>query len=167
MSDYTPPLAEMRFVIERVCGCADLRDIPSYSELNSELLVAILHEAGTFATEILVPLNRVGDRDGARFVEGHVRMPVGWREAYSKFVDGGWNGLDFPTDCGGQGLPKVVATAVSEMWDTANLSFALGPMLTGGAAAAIQHHGSALQRARYLEHMVTGTWTGTMNLTEP
>lgn len=167
MPEYSPPFADMKFVIERLCRIADFNTLPAFAEVTGELAAAILQEAGTFATEVLAPLNRIGDRDGARHQHDRVVMPVGWREAYAQFIDGGWNGLSFGTDCGGQGLPKILATAVSEMWNTANLSFALGPMLTGGAAEAIAHHGSEQQRAVYLERMVTGTWTGTMNLTEP
>lgn len=166
MSDYGPPLAEMRFVIERLCRLLEF-NLPSCAELNPELIAAILEEAARFASEVLAPLNQIGDREGARHHDDGVTMPTGWREAYAKFIEGGWNGLTFATVWGGQGLPKVVATAVSEMWNTANLSFALGPMLTGGAAEAIEHHGNDQQRALYLEHLVTGSWTGTMNLTEP
>jgi 3-(methylthio)propanoyl-CoA dehydrogenase len=166
MTDYTPPLADMKFVIERLCAYSDFNALPAFAELNGELLAAILQEAGTFASEVLAPLNRAGDQTGAKYHPDGVRTVAGWREAYSEFVAGGWNGLAFPTSCGGQGLPKIVATAVSEMWNTANLSFALAPMLTSGAAEAIAHHGNDRQQAMYLEPLVTGTWTGTMNLTE-
>ncbi len=167
MSDYTAPLADMQFVIERLCDLAQFATIPSYAEVNPELVRAILSEASTLASEVLSPLNRVGDTVGAVLKADGVQMPQGWRAAYRQFVEGGWNGLSFATSSGGQGLPKVLATAVAEMWNTANLSFALGPMLTAGAAEALEHHGSPALRALYLENLVTGHWTGTMNLTEP
>ena len=167
MADYIAPLADMQFVIERLCGIEKLTAVPVFADVNMELVSAILTEAGTLATEVLGPLNRVGDKIGAVLTADGVRMPEGWQAAYRQFVDGGWNGLSFPTASGGQGLPKVLATAVAEMWNTANLSFALGPMLTAGAAEALAHHGSDAMRARYLEKLVTGNWTGTMNLTEP
>ena len=167
MSEYTAPIAEMRFLIERLCDFGQLTSFPRYAEVTSDLVEAVLQEAGKLASEILAPLNRVGDREGARYHANGVTTPPGWQDAYQKFIDGGWNGLTFATADGGQDLPKVLATAVSEMWNTANLSFALGPMLTAGAAEAIEHHGSPTQRALFLEKLVTGAWTGTMNLTEP
>ncbi|MBI2799337.1 MAG: acyl-CoA dehydrogenase [Gammaproteobacteria bacterium] len=167
MSEYTAPIAEMRFLIERLCNLGQLTHFPRYAEVTIDLVEAVLQEAGKLASEILAPLNRSGDREGAKYHANEVTMPTGWQDAYQKFIDGGWNGLPFAAAHGGQGLPKVLATAVSEMWNTANLSFALGPMLTAGAAEAIEHHGSAAQRALFLEKLVTGAWTGTMNLTEP
>ena len=164
---YIAPLADMQFVIERLCGLEQLAALPPYAEVNAELVSAILSEAATLASEVLAPLNRLGDQQGARYADNAVRMPEGWRNAYRQFIEGGWNGLTFSTEIGGQGLPKLVATAVAEMWNGANLSFALGPMLTAGAAEALEHHGTAQQRALYLKNLVTGTWTGTMNLTEP
>ncbi len=167
MSDYTAPLADMQFVIERLCGLDTVAGLPAFADVNSELLGAILTEAGTLASEVLAPLNRMGDKTGARLEASGVQMPAGWHAAYRQFVEGGWNGLSFSTDSGGQGLPKVVATAVAEMWNAANLSFALGPMLTAGAAEALEHHASPALRQTYLEKLVTGHWMGTMNLTEP
>ncbi|MGD9600642.1 MAG: acyl-CoA dehydrogenase C-terminal domain-containing protein [Gammaproteobacteria bacterium] len=167
MSEYTAPIADMQFVIERLCGLDALATIPAFAEVNAELVTAILNEAGTLANEVLAPLNRIGDTVGAVHTGDGVRTPDGWREAYGQFVDGGWNGLSFPTGAGGQGLPKLLATAVAEMWNGANLSFALGPMLTQGAAEALAHHGNDELRRLYLENLVVGRWMGTMNLTEP
>ncbi len=167
MSEYTAPIADMMFIMDRLCRLEAFTNLPAFSDVNAELVQAVLNEAATFASEVLQPLNRAGDTVGAVHTGESVRMPDGWREAYQQFVEGGWNGLSFPTACGGQGLPKILATAVAEMWNTANLSFALGPMLTAGAAEAVLHHASDAMRASYLENMVTGRWTGTMNLTEP
>lgn len=167
MSTYNAPFADMKFVIERLCNLQQLSALPAFEEVNAELLDAILEGAGTLAAEVLAPLNRVGDTVGAVHTGEGVAMPEGWHAAYQQFVDGGWNGLSFPTRWGGQGLPKLIATAVAEMWNTANLSFALGPMLTAGAAEALEHHGSEALQKIYLENLVTGHWTGTMNLTEP
>ena len=119
------------------------------------------------AGEILSPLNWPGDQHGAQHTGDGVKTAPGWQQAYREFVDGGWNGIGCAPEFGGQGLPRVVATAVAEMWNSANLSFALCPMLTQGAIDAIEHHGSAEQQAAYLPKMVSGEWTGTMNLTEP
>jgi len=167
MSDYTAPIADMQFVIERLCGIGTFASIPEFAEVNGDLVTAILNEAGTLAAEVLAPLNRLGDQVGAVHTGDGVQTPEGWRTAYGQFIEGGWNGLSFATASGGQGLPKLVGTAVAEMWNGANLSFALGPMLTAGAAEALEHHGSDTLRRIYLENLVTGRWTGTMNLTEP
>jgi alkylation response protein AidB-like acyl-CoA dehydrogenase len=167
MSAYNAPLADMQFVIERLCDLPKLAATPAFGEVSSELVAAVLEQAGTLAAEVLAPLNRLGDTVGAVHTGDGVRMPDGWQAAYQQFVEGGWNGLNFSTEWGGQGLPKVLATAVAEMWNGANLSFALGPMLTAGAAEALEHHASDALRQAYLPKLVTGEWTGTMNLTEP
>lgn len=167
MSAYNAPLTDMQFVIERLCDLPGLAATPAFGEVSNELVGAILEQAGTLAAEVLAPLNRLGDTVGAVHNGSGVTMPEGWHAAYQQFVDGGWNGLNFATEWGGQGLPKVLATAVAEMWNGANLSFALGPMLTAGAAEALEHHASDALRQAYLPKLVTGEWMGTMNLTEP
>jgi len=167
MSDYIAPLKDMRFVIEHLGPLADIAALPGFQDATPDLVDAVLAEAGKLAKEVLSPLNRVGDTEGAQHTGDGVRTAAGWQEAYRAFVDGGWNGIGCSTEFGGQGLPKLVSTAVAEMWNSANLSFALGPMLTQGAIEAIEVHGTDAQRATYLEKMVTGEWTGTMNLTEP
>jgi alkylation response protein AidB-like acyl-CoA dehydrogenase len=167
MSDYLAPLKDMRFVIERLGPLAEIAQLPGYEDATPDVVDAVLEEAGKLAAEVLSPLNRIGDTEGARHTGDGVRTATGWPEAYRAFVDGGWNGVGCDPAHGGQGLPKLVSTAVAEMWNSANLSFALGPMLTQGAIEAIEVHGSDAQRATYLERMVTGEWMGTMNLTEP
>ena len=167
MSDYIAPLKDMRFVIEHLGPLAEVAALPGYEDATPDLVDAVLEEAGKFASEVLSPINRSGDTEGAQHTGDGVRTAPGWREAYRAFVDGGWNGIGCAQEFGGQGLPKLVSTAVAEMWNSANLSFALGPMLTQGAIEAIEVHGTDAQRETYLHKMVSGEWTGTMNLTEP
>ena len=131
------------------------------------MLQTILEEAGRFASEVLAPLNEVGDRQGVRLENGKTHTADGWKEAYAQFIESGWNGLPFSDEFGGQGLPWVVATATNEIWESANMAFALCPLLTQGAIEALVEHGSDEQQQSYLAKLVTGEWTGTMNLTEP
>jgi alkylation response protein AidB-like acyl-CoA dehydrogenase len=163
---YAPPLEEMRFALESVAGIDRLRSIGT-DAVEGDTIEQILTEAGKLARDRIAPLNHVGDRMGSRLDNGVVRTPPGWRAAYDAFVNGGWNALPFDPAHGGQGLPWSLATAVHEMWESASLAFALCPLLTAGATDLLQAHGSASQKATYLPHMIAGTWTGTMNLTEP
>jgi alkylation response protein AidB-like acyl-CoA dehydrogenase len=135
--------------------------------LDEATVRAILEEAGKFASDVLEPLNRIGDRIGSRLENGRVVTPPGWAEAYRQFVDGGWCALPCPVAHGGQGLPSTVAMAVCEIWNAANLSFGVCSLLTNGAIDALHIGGSAELKARYLPRMISGEWTGTMNLTEP
>jgi alkylation response protein AidB-like acyl-CoA dehydrogenase len=167
MADYVAPLADMRFVIERLTPLADIARLEGFEDATPDLVESVLEGAAQLATAVLSPLNWTGYQVGATHTGEGVRTAPGWQAAYRQFVDGGWNGLSCAPAFGGQGLPKVVATAVNEMWNSANLSFALAPMLTQGAIEAIEHHGTDAQRAAYLPRMVSGDWTGTMNLTEP
>jgi len=167
MLEYTAPVHDMRFVINELIGLSSVRELNGFNEVSEDLVNAVLEEASKLATEVLAPLNRSGDIEGCRQDGDAVFTPKGWRAAYEAFCEGGWNGLDMDPRYGGQGLPKVVATAVSEMWDAANLSFSLCPLLTAGAIEAIERHGSPEMRRNYLEKMVSGVWSGTMNLTEP
>ncbi|HXF66829.1 MAG TPA: acyl-CoA dehydrogenase [Burkholderiales bacterium] len=167
MSTYAAPLEDMRFAITELAGLAEVAALPGCEEVGAELVDAVLAEAAKFAREVLDPLNREGDRQGSRLEGGAVRTPPGFREAYRKFVEGGWNGLTGPPEYGGQGLPHLVAMAVQEMWNSANVSFCLAPMLTAGVIEALAQHGSPQQRALYLPKLTSGEWTGTMNLTEP
>ncbi|MGE0724522.1 MAG: acyl-CoA dehydrogenase [Alphaproteobacteria bacterium] len=167
MVDYAAPLADMRFVLRHVAGLEAVAALPGMEAADPELVDQILDEAARFAGGVLAPLNHAGDREGSRLENGVVRTPAGFREAYRGFVDGGWNGIAFDPAHGGQGLPSLVATAVSEMWSSANMAFSLCPLLTQGAIELLSHHGSADQKAKYLPKMVSGEWTGTMNLTEP
>ncbi len=167
MSEYTPPLTEIRFVLDEIAGLGAVAALPGYEEATGELVDAVLGEAGRLARDVLAPLNHPGDREGSRLENGVVYTPAGWAEAYGRFVDGGWMGLGFDPDHGGQGLPRLVSTAAMELWHAANLAFTLCPMLTQGASELLAQHGSAAQQRTYLGPMVAGRWTGTMNLTEP
>src|SRR5215472_5891827 len=167
MSQYHAPLKEMRFVLTELAGLEQVAKLPGYEEATPDLVMAILDEAGKFATEVLDPLNASGDREGARLLDdGTVRTPTGFKEAYKQYCANGWNGLTKDPNFGGQGLPQLVATAVEEMWHAANMAFDLCPLLTQGAIEAIELCGTPEQKERYLPKMVSGEWTGTMNLTE-
>ena len=167
MTSYSPPLDHMRFVLNQMVGIENLAALPGYGDVDQDLVDQILDEAGKFAVGELAPLNAIGDQQGARLENGVVRTPEGFKEAYRQFVDGGWNGLQFPETYGGQGLPWTVATAVSEMWHSANMSFGLCPLLTQAGIELLLTFGTDQQRAAYLEKLVSGEWTGTMCLTEP
>src|SRR5206468_777944 len=167
MSEYVAPLQDMQFVLRELAGLDAVAGLPGHEEVNEELASAILEEAGKFASGVLSPLNVVGDREGARWNDGAVRTANGWREAYRQFAEGGWNALSCSTEFGGQGLPRVVSALVEEMWNGANVAFALCPMLTHGAIEALELRGSEAQKRSYLPKLVSGEWTGTMNLTEP
>ena len=157
---FTPPVAEIAAALHAAAGSDSpvLDDVP---------LDDILAEAGRFAAEVLAPLNRVGDREGVTFRDGTVTTAPGWRDAYRRFAEGGWTGVSAPETHGGQGLPTMIEMAVQELWNAGNAAFAVGPMLTAGAIEALAAHGSEEIRAAYLPHLVSGTWTATMNLTEP
>ncbi|WP_448189161.1 acyl-CoA dehydrogenase C-terminal domain-containing protein [Azospirillum sp. sgz301742] len=167
MSTYVPPLRDIRFTLEELVGLDGVTALPGFEEATSELAESVLTEAGAIAEGVLGPLNRVGDQQGARIENGVVRTAEGWTEAWRTLVDGGWNGLPFEAEHGGMGLPNLLNTAVHEMWQAANMAFTLCPMLTQGAVNAIRLYGSDQQKAHYLPKMVSGEWTGTMNLTEP
>ncbi len=167
MTDYTAPIRDIQFVLTELADLVGVAALPGFEEATPDLVNAILEEAAKVAQEVLAPLNQSGDRQGARFSDGTVTTADGWVDAYRTFVDGGWNGLAFDPEFGGQGLPWLVSTAVQEMWHASNMAFALCPMLTQGAVEAIRDHGDAELRARFLPKMVAGEWTGTMNLTEP
>jgi alkylation response protein AidB-like acyl-CoA dehydrogenase len=165
--DYTAPLKDMEFVLRELAGLDAVAALPGFEDCSPDLATAILDEAGKFAQGALSPLNGIGDRQGARWQYGEVATAPGWRDAYAQFVEGGWNALSCSTAHGGQGLPRVVSALVEEMWNGANMAFALCPMLTRGAIEALELCGSTEQQAMYLPKMVSGEWTGTMNLTEP
>ena len=167
MSTYLAPMRDMQFIMNEVAGLEEVCALPGNEECSVELVESILEEAAKFATGVLDPINAVGDRDGATCADGVVTATPGFKEAYQLFVETGWNSLHCSPEYGGQGLPTLVSTAVNEMWKSSNMAFALCPMLTGGAIEAIAHHASPELRAKYLPKMVEGSWTGTMNLTEP
>jgi acyl-CoA dehydrogenase len=157
----------MQFILRHIAGLADMAALPGCEEATGDLVDAVLEEASRFATGVLSPLNRVGDREGCRLDNGHVITPTGWQDAYQQFRDGGWVGLALPTEYGGQGLPHLLATPVNEMWHSANLAFSLMSGLAAGETAAISAGGSEEIKAHYLPKIVSGTWAPTMNLTEP
>jgi alkylation response protein AidB-like acyl-CoA dehydrogenase len=164
---YTPPLRDARFVLNHVVDLEALSNLEGLEPATPDLVDAILEEAGKLASEVMAPLNRAGDEQGSSLDDGVVRTPDGFKEAYARYVEGGWGGIPFATEYGGQGLPWAVAMAVQEMWASANLSLSLCPMLTQGAIELISTHGSAEQKQTYLPKLVSGEWPGTMNLTEP
>jgi len=166
MTDYIAPIPDMEFVLNELADLHGVSQLPGFEDATADLVSAVLEESGRFSAEVLAPLNRIGDEQGSSCDAGEVRTPEGWRDAYRGFVEGGWNGLAFDAEHGGQGLPWLVATAVQEMWHSANMSFGLCPMLTQGVVHAIDLHGTAEQKAKYLAKLVSGEWAGTMNLTE-
>ena len=165
MTSYDPPLDHMRFLLDPMID--RLASLPGYQEVDRDLVHQVLEEAGKFASGALDPLNGVGDKQGARLENGVVRTPDGFKDAYGQFVESGWNGLPFPEEWGGQGLPWTVSTAVSEMWHSANTAFSLCPLLTQAGIELLLKFGTDEQKATYLEKLTTGEWTGTMCLTEP
>ena len=167
MSEYSAPLKDMRFVMQELAGLELVVALPGCEEATPDVVDAILEEAARFSGEVLSPLNRVGDTQGAKWKDKAVTTSPGFKEAYRQFVDNGWNGLGCDPEFGGQGLPRLLSTAVSEMWKAANHAFSLCPMLTQGAIEALMIAGSDEQKAAYLPKLVSGEWTGTMNLTEP
>ncbi len=167
MSEYKAPIRDMQFVLKELAGLDEIAKLPGCDEVNAELVDQVLEEAAKFASGVLSPLNRSADEEGSKWTNGAVTTPKGFKEAYKQFIGGGWNGLQSPTQYGGQGLPKIVSTPVIEMWKSANLSFSLCPMLTAGAVEALILCGAPDLKNTYLKKMVAGTWTGTMNLTEP
>ena len=167
MAEYAAPLKDMQFVLEHVVGLEQVNTLPGWEDVTLDVVEAILAEAGKLAAEVLSPLNSTGDREGATHAGDAVTMPKGFKEAYRQFAEAGWGNIQSPTEYGGQGLPHLIATPVEEMWGSANLAFKLCPMLTQGAIEAIHHVGPDELRKRYLPKMVSGEWTGTMNLTEP
>jgi len=167
MSTYQAPLKDMRFVLNELAGLRDVAELPGYQEASPETVDAILEEAAKFASGILDPINYSGDQEGSKWVGGAVTTPKGFGAAYRQFCEGGWNALPFEAEWGGQGLPRLVSTPVQEMWKSSNMSFSLCPLLTQGAIEALLLRGSEDLKRRYVPKMVAGSWTGTMNLTEP
>lgn len=164
---YRPPVADIMAALKYAGGLPEAIDDGLIDGLDMETVEAIIGEASRFGADVLAPLNVTGDRQGAVLQQGQVKTADGWREAYRAFCEAGWNGLSGPVSHGGQGLPNIVSTAVSEIWNAANLSFGLCPLLTQGAIHALTADGSEDLKRTYLARMVSGEWTGTMNLTEP
>jgi alkylation response protein AidB-like acyl-CoA dehydrogenase len=165
--EYVAPTRDMRFVIEELVHFDQVSRLPGCEEFSPDLIEVILEEAGKFANGVISPLNWPSDQQGALLQGDTVKTSPGFKEAYAQFVESGWSSLSANPDFGGQGLPEVLATCLNEMWHSASMSFALCPMLTAGAIHAIEHHGSQAQKDKYLVKLISGEWTGTMNLTEP
>ncbi|KAB2912579.1 MAG: acyl-CoA dehydrogenase [Hyphomicrobiaceae bacterium] len=164
---YQAPVDDIMHALKTAAGLDSLVAQGVLDGVDEDTIRAVIEEAGKFGAEVLEPLSTPGDRTGSKLVDGKVVTPPGWKEAYKQFSEGGWGALPCPTEFGGQNLPQVVATAAGEIWNAANLSFGLCPLLTQGAIDALEAQGSEELKRTYLPKMVTGEWTGTMNLTEP
>ncbi len=166
MTGYAAPIDDMRFVLKELAGLDRLSQLPGCEEATGDLVDAVLEEAGKFASGVLAPLNASGDREGAHHDGDGVRTPDGFKDAYRQFVEAGWSALGADPQYGGQGLPMAVATPVNEMWHASNMAFSLCPLLTQGAIEALHLRGSEVLKQTFLPNMVSGEWSGTMNLTE-
>ena len=166
MPHYIAPIKDMQYVLNDVLDVKN-SSIPGYSDLDADFLSAILEEAGKITSQVLAPLNAVGDQEGCHFENGVIRTPAGFKDAFEQVKEGGWTGIDCDPEFGGQGLPYLVGTAVGEMFASSNMAFGMYQGLTHGAYSAIHAHGTEAQKQTYLPNMVSCDWTGTMNLTEP
>jgi len=166
MPHYNAPTKDMQYVLNDVLDVKN-SSIPGYADLDAESLSAILEEAGKITSQVLAPLNAVGDQEGCHFENGVIRTPAGFKDAFEQVKEGGWTGIDCDPEFGGQGLPYLVGTAVGEMFASSNMAFGMYQGLTHGAYSAIHAHGTEAQKQTYLPNMVSCDWTGTMNLTEP
>jgi len=166
MPSYTAPIRDMQFVLHEVLNVSK-QDVPGYAGLEPDVTAAVLDEAGKIASEVLMPLNTVGDTEGCHLENGEVRTPTGFKAAFEQMKQGGWTALDLPEEFGGQNMPYILGTAVGEMFSAANQAFTMYQGLTHGAASAILAHGTEAQKRTYLPKMAACEWTGTMNLTEP
>ena len=166
MSTYRAPLLDMQFVLRELADIEAVSKLPGCED-TLDVLDSILEEAASFATGVLDPLNRTGDKEGCTWRDGEVATPKGFKEAYKKFADAGWIGLPVPAEYGGQGLPQTLLGPTLEMWNASNVGFANGPLLNQGAIEAIELCGSDEQKKTFLPNLVSGKWTGTMCLTEP
>ena len=164
---YATPIRDMRFVLDHAAGFPALEKTGAFPELSDDLVAAVMEEMGKFCDQVIAPLNGPSDEDGARLENGVVRTTPGFKDAYGQYVEGGWNSLAFPESWGGQGLPATLANAFVDALNAACMSFAIGTTLTTGAVKAIMHAGTETQKKLYLEKMISGVWTGAMDLTEP
>jgi alkylation response protein AidB-like acyl-CoA dehydrogenase len=166
MAHYIAPTKDMQYVLNDILDVQN-SSIPGYSDLDADFLSAILEEAGKITSQVLAPLNAVGDQEGCHCENGVIRTPTGFKDAFEQVKEGGWTGIDCDPEFGGQGLPYLVGTAVGEMFASSNMAFGMYQGLTHGAYSAIHAHGTEAQKEKYLPNMVSCDWTGTMNLTEP
>ncbi|MFZ5747783.1 MAG: acyl-CoA dehydrogenase C-terminal domain-containing protein [Pseudomonadota bacterium] len=168
MPQYTPPVRDTRFVLDKVIGLDSYSNVPGFGAASPDVVSAVLEEGGKFAAEVLFPINHSGDQQGCtRHEDGSVTTPDGYKEAYRQFVESGWGTLSAPEQFGGQGMPHIVSTAFQEFMISSNMAFAMYPGLTHGAISALLAKGSPEQQEKYVPKMVSGEWGGTMNLTEP
>ena len=170
MPSYTPPLRDMRFVMHEVLDVVStLKGLPKHADIDAETIDAVLEEGGKFASEVLAPLNAVGDEQGCTLDKSthEVTAPKGFKEAYAQYVEGGWPALSCDPAYGGQGLPHVVNQCFYEMLNSANQAWAMYPGLSHGAYECLHTHGTEEQKKLYLDKLTSGVWTGTMCLTEP
>jgi acyl-CoA dehydrogenase len=164
---YRAPVADIAFALKHAAGLRSAIAEGIYGDLDEATIDSVLEEAGKFASDVIAPLNRVGDQFGTPFKDGHVTTPPGWKEAYTAWAAAGWNGLASPADFGGQELPHAVNAACIEMWNAASMAFGIGPVLTMAAVDALHAYGSDALKQKYLEKLISGVWMGTMQLTEP
>ena len=164
---YKAPLKDMLFNVKHLAGIDQVAQIPGFEDAGYDTAEAVLHECAKFNEGVLSPLNWEGDKNPSSFKGGVVTTTPGFKDAFRQYVEGGWQGLQHPSEFGGQGLPKTIGAACGEMLNSANMSFALCPLLSDGAIEALLTAGSEDLKATYLEKLVSGQWTGTMNLTEP
>ena len=164
---YTAPVKDMAFCLEHLAGLPDIAQLPGYEDATPDTARAVLEECARFNQDVVAPLNAAGDQQPSSWKDGVVTTTPGFKEAFRQFAEAGWQGLQHPVDFGGQGLPKSIAAACTEMLNSANLSFALCPLLSDGAIEALLTAGSQEQQQRYIPRLISGAWTGTMNLTEP
>ena len=168
VSDFYPPIDDINFTLNHVADLEAVSKLDGYQHADPATAEAIVEEAGRFFAEVIAPLNTIGDQQGSVLADdGTVKTPDGFKEAYNKYVESGWASAFMPVDWGGGGLPYLVGVVINEMFKSANLAFSLGPMLTHGSVEALKEHGTEEQRQTYLKKLVSGEWTGTMNLTEP
>src|SRR5699024_1365541 len=167
MAEYLAPLDDIRFIINEVLDADRIRALPGHEDFDADTQDAILEEAGRFAAQELAPLNVSGDQQGVRWSEDGVTSADGFADAYAQYVEAGWNSLTAAPEHGGMGMPALLGAACSEMWNASNMSFALCPLLTASAIKLLSGVGSEAQKKTYLEKMVSGQWSGTMDLTEP
>ena len=168
MNEYQPPIADFAFALEHVVGYPELAKLPGFDHADLDTVVELLEQCGEFMAKVVAPTNRAGDTEGSRLLpDGTVATPEGFKDAYHQYVEAGWGSVPLPEEFGGGGFPRTVGLAIQELMTSANMAFSLGPLLTQGAIEALLHYGGDELKARYLPKMVSGEWTGTMNLTEP
>ncbi len=168
MTIYNAPLADIDFVLNRFCGLNDITSLPKFADVDSSMVGDLLSEAARFFEERFAPLNKIGDTVGSqRNADGTVTTPEGFKEAYKAYVEAGWGAVGFDPGFGGGGFPWLVNIAIQEIMNSSNMALTMAPLLTQGAIDAIMHHGDEIQKMTYLPKMISGEWTGTMNLTEP